>query len=94
MAAQALKRTSELEIGIVDLGIGVRASMAKNSDFDELYTDDLSAIEVALRPTYTSTPGRNAGLGLAFSTLLLKLNEGRLIVRSGGRSRTARDEGD
>jgi hypothetical protein len=82
-AAQSLKGTRELEIGIADLGVGIRASLAKNPDYTAEATDDLSAIKTAMRPTVTATPTRNSGYGLAFTQFLLELNEGRLMVRSG-----------
>lgn len=45
--------------------------------------DDLSAINAALAFGVTSNPLRNSGLGLFMTQLLLKLNGGTLLVRSG-----------
>lgn len=80
-AVQAFKR--ELELAIVDLGVGIPVSLARNPDYAErARRDDLTAIQTALVPNVTSTPERNRGWGLAFTELLLQLNGGRLIVRS------------
>lgn len=76
--------SGELEVAIVDLGVGIPASLALNPDYADLATrDDLTAVQTAMVPNVTSTPWRNAGWGLAFTELLLGLNGGRLLVRSG-----------
>lgn len=81
-AAQGNPRRNRFEVGIVDLGIGFRASLAKNPDIPASETDH-DAIETALRPFVTSTPDRNAGIGLFVTRRLLKANGGVLLVRSG-----------
>src|SRR5439155_6137606 len=48
-AAQGWKRSEEIEIGIVDLGIGIRSSLTKNPNYADI-ADDVTAIETALRP--------------------------------------------
>jgi len=82
-AAQALSHSAEVEIAIVDLGVGIHASLSKNPVYTDEASDDLTAINLALIPTVTATPGRNSGYGLTFTQLLLALNGGRLMVRSG-----------
>jgi len=80
-AVQAFK--NELEVAIVDLGVGIPTSLAKNPDYAELaQRDDLTAVQTALEPNVTSTPWRNRGWGLAFTELLLGLNEGHMTIRS------------
>jgi anti-sigma regulatory factor (Ser/Thr protein kinase) len=82
-AVQAFK-SGELELAIVDLGVGIAGSLAKNPDYaDRARKGDLTAIQTAMVPNVTSTPWRNKGWGLAFTELLLQFNEGRMIVRSG-----------
>jgi len=81
-AAQGWRKRPAIEIGIVDLGIGIRASLTKNPDFADI-ADDVDAIETALRPRVSSTPERNAGIGLFITKLLLRENGGVLLVRSG-----------
>lgn len=81
-AAQGWKKNSTIEIGIVDLGIGVRASLTKNPQYADI-ADDVTAIETALRPRVSSTPDRNAGIGLFVTKRLLRGNGGVLVVRSG-----------
>lgn len=75
------RRRREIEIGIVDLGIGIRASLNKNPDY--AVADDVAAVEKAMIPTVTSTPERNSGYGLTFTKLLLLLNGGSMRIRSG-----------
>lgn len=82
-AVQALRHTREIEVGIADLGVGIPASIRRSAALAPLATDDVAAINVALTATRTSTPWRNSGYGLTFAQLLLGLNEGRLLVRSG-----------
>ncbi|MEX1140981.1 MAG: hypothetical protein WD399_08095 [Thermoleophilaceae bacterium] len=81
-AAQGWRGRSEFEIGIADMGVGIRASLAKNPDYSAV-VDDAGAIVTALRPRVTSTPERNAGIGLFITKLLLAANGGTLMVRSG-----------
>jgi hypothetical protein len=81
-AAQGWKKTSQFEIGIVDLGRGVRASLTANPDYADI-NDDASAISTALDARVTSTPDRNSGIGLYITRRLLAANGGSLLVRSG-----------
>jgi hypothetical protein len=82
-AAQALPKSREMELAIVDLGVGICKSLSKNPTYHADANDDLAAIKLALVPTVTATPQRNSGYGLAFTQFLLALNGGRLLVRSG-----------
>jgi len=82
-AAQPFSGSKEIEVAIVDLGVGIAASLAQNPDYRDQTEDDLAAIKAALRPTVTATPQRNSGYGLAFTRFLLEQNGGRLVVRSG-----------
>lgn len=82
-AAQPLKSTREIEVAIVDLGVGIADSLAKNPQYAEAAEDDVTAIRTATKPTVTATPERNSGYGLAFTRFLLETNSGRLLVRSG-----------
>lgn len=83
-AVQYLKSTEELELAIVDLGIGIQGSLALNEQHaNDAKQGDLAAIKMALTPNITSTPDRNSGWGLTFTELLLTANGGRLNVRSG-----------
>jgi anti-sigma regulatory factor (Ser/Thr protein kinase) len=81
-AAQGWRRTNEFEIAIVDLGVGIRASLTKNDAYSHI-TDDAVAIDTALEPQVTSTPERNAGIGLFITRMVLQANGGSLLVRSG-----------
>jgi anti-sigma regulatory factor (Ser/Thr protein kinase) len=81
-AAQGWPKRDAFEIGIVDLGIGIRASLTKNVAFADI-EDDLTAISTALKPRVSSTPDRNAGIGLFITRLLLAANGGIFAIRSG-----------
>jgi anti-anti-sigma regulatory factor len=81
-AAQGWRSKKEFEIGLVDLGVGVRASLSRNPSYAEI-PDDAAAIRMALMPRVTATPDRNAGIGLAVTRLLLAANGGEFTVRSG-----------
>jgi anti-sigma regulatory factor (Ser/Thr protein kinase) len=82
-AAQHLRKSREVELAIVDLGIGIRRSLLKNADYAAAARNDLDAIEAAMTVTITATPERNSGYGLAFTNLLMGLNDGRMMIRSG-----------
>lgn len=81
-AAQAWPKTKEFEIGIVDLGRGVKASLTQNPVYADI-VDDVSAVTTALDARVTSTPARNAGIGLYITKMLLAANGGSFLVRSG-----------
>lgn len=83
VAVQTFKN-GEIELAIVDLGVGIATSLGKNTEYAERANEgDLEAIRTAMEPRVTSTPWRNAGLGLAYTTELLRINGGQLWVRSG-----------
>jgi anti-sigma regulatory factor (Ser/Thr protein kinase) len=81
-AAQSNPKRHTFEIAIVDLGIGIRASLARNPAYADISTD-VEAVSTALQPRVSSTPERNAGIGLYITKLLLRGNGGQLLVRSG-----------
>jgi anti-anti-sigma regulatory factor/anti-sigma regulatory factor (Ser/Thr protein kinase) len=82
-AAQTFKNSKEIEVAIVDLGIGIASSLRKNPEHAHEAESDTEAINAAIRPLVTATPDRNSGYGLAFTRFLLEMNSGRLIVWSG-----------
>jgi anti-sigma regulatory factor (Ser/Thr protein kinase) len=81
-AAQGWRKTGQFEIGIVDLGRGVRGSLTQNPDYADI-EDDALAISTALDARVTATPERNSGIGLYITRMLLAANGGSLLVRSG-----------
>lgn len=81
-AVQSWPARSEVEVGIVDLGRGIRASLADNPAYRHLATD-AEAIREAMRLGVTATPERNSGQGLFFAARLLEQNGGRVLIRSG-----------
>lgn len=82
-AVQYLRHSSEIEVAITDLGVGIPESLSSNVKLAASVSNDLLAIQIALTATITATPWRNSGYGLTFVQILLALNEGRLLVRSG-----------
>jgi anti-sigma regulatory factor (Ser/Thr protein kinase) len=76
------RRRGEMEVAIVDLGQGIKASLTNNPVYADI-PDDVTAIQRALEPNVTATPDRNSGLGLAVTRLALGGNGGTLVVRSG-----------
>lgn len=81
-AVQSWPARSQMEVGIVDLGRGIRASLVENPAYRHLSTD-VEAIREAMRLGVTATPERNTGQGLFFAARLLAQNGGRVWVRSG-----------
>lgn len=76
------RKRHEMEVAIVDLGRGVRASLTKNPAYADI-GEDVSAILKALELNVTATPERNSGLGLTVARFALARNGGSLLVRSG-----------
>ena len=94
MAMNLRPEIKSLEFAVADRGIGIRRSLAKNSDFKKL-RDDSAAVTTALAPGRTSEPGRARGMGLYFGKVLLVKNGGTLTVRSGNaRIATPPNDGD
>lgn len=79
---QTWPRRSLVEVGIVDLGRGVHASLVQNPEHAGV-TSDLDALRSALRLGVTATPERNSGQGLYTAARLLEHNGGTVFVRSG-----------
>lgn len=74
--------SDEIEVGVVDLGIGIRASLMRNREL-KAPASDRDAVQTALMPLVTATPQRNGGFGLAVARTLLTHNGGTLVLRSG-----------
>lgn len=81
-AAQHWKSKGLFEIAMADLGVGVRASLTKNSDYAHI-SDDMTAVRKAIEPQVTSTPERNSGIGLFVTSMLLAANGGEMLLWSG-----------
>jgi anti-sigma regulatory factor (Ser/Thr protein kinase) len=80
--AQTFRARDRIEVGIVDLGRGIRSSLVENAVHDHLVTD-ADAIEAATQLGVTATPERNSGQGLFFTARILQRNGGEMMIRSG-----------
>jgi anti-sigma regulatory factor (Ser/Thr protein kinase) len=80
--AQAYGTSKAMEMAIVDCGIGVRGSLAKNPQHAPAVPTDAAAVWLAAQRGVTSTPGRNTGEGLFFVAELLA-RAGRMRLHSG-----------
>jgi anti-sigma regulatory factor (Ser/Thr protein kinase) len=74
-----------VELAVADCGVGIRHSLARNSDYGDI-GDDLTAIHTAIGPGATSDPGAAGGYGLFLARLVTGDNGGRFLVRSGDAS--------
>lgn len=85
VAAQYFKKSNKISIGIVDTGIGIRASLGQSYKT----ANDLEAIRLALMPGVTGTTTKeggteqNAGAGLFFIKSIAKVNHDFFVVYSG-----------
>jgi hypothetical protein len=80
--AQSWPRRHSIEVGIVDMGRGIRGSLAENAQHASLGSDQ-EAIARAFELGTTATPERNTGQGLFSTARLLEKNGGHVLVRSG-----------
>jgi anti-sigma regulatory factor (Ser/Thr protein kinase) len=84
VAAQYYARTERLSIGVADLGIGLRRSLALHR-----VGSDIEAIHLALRPGVTGTTLRlggneqNAGAGLFFIKSIALASGNHFVIYSG-----------
>jgi anti-sigma regulatory factor (Ser/Thr protein kinase) len=81
-AVQSRPKRDLLEVGLVDLGRGIRASLITNPEHAAIETD-ADAIRQAFELGITATPDRNTGQGLFAAARLLEHNGGQVLVRSG-----------
>lgn len=72
----------EVEIAVADVGVGLRTSLIRNAAYADV-ADDLDAVTRVLASRVTSTPHRNAGLGLPIVAVTFQDNGGALYLRSG-----------
>jgi anti-anti-sigma regulatory factor/anti-sigma regulatory factor (Ser/Thr protein kinase) len=80
--AQHFKRRHEFEVAIVDPGVGIRTSLQRNPQYEDVVTD-LEAIRTSLELGVTSRRSAVRGIGLFAIWRLLHENAGTLVVRSG-----------
>jgi anti-sigma regulatory factor (Ser/Thr protein kinase) len=80
--AEVTRGGTELEVVIVDCGIGIRSSLRKRLEYQDLESD-LVALRTALLPDVSTRIEKPGGLGLYATQHLLQRNGGGLVVRSG-----------
>lgn len=83
VCAQTYPKKKTVELAIVDCGAGFAASLARNPRLRDEYSNDESAITLALKARVTCNPGGNAGLGLYLTSEFVRRNEGTMLVGSG-----------
>jgi ABC-type transporter Mla MlaB component len=85
----AVLRTNEgepfVDLAIADAGVGIRSSLARNPDHQDVL-DDVEAVRRAVGPSTTGDPGAGGGLGLYLARLVVEANGGRFVIRSGDAS--------
>ena len=85
VCAQYFSRTNRLSLGVADMGVGIRHSITRFHHAK----DDLTAVQLALRPGITgATPNfggneQNAGAGLFFTKSIARVSRNHFIVYSG-----------
>jgi anti-sigma regulatory factor (Ser/Thr protein kinase) len=79
VCAQFYPTREQIVIGIVDRGVGIRASLAQGYETK----DDISAIRKAVERGVTRSPDAGMGNGLAGSVEIVGLNAGNLKILSG-----------
>lgn len=85
LAAQYHKKNNCIRIGIVDAGVGIKATIDRSYPTDT----DLKAIKLALMPGITGTTAslggteQNAGAGLFFIKSIAKVNRNNFMIYSG-----------
>jgi len=80
----------KVQLAIVDNGIGIRASLARNPDFSSPLISHADAITLAAQARITSNPAAkpirpegNGGLGLYCMRKVMELNGGLAFIQSG-----------
>lgn len=85
ICAQYFKKTKRISIGVADRGIGIANSIRVS----HTASDDIAAINLALRPGITGTTARiggteyNAGAGLFFTRNIAKASQNFFFIHSG-----------
>jgi anti-sigma regulatory factor (Ser/Thr protein kinase) len=79
-----------VKIAICDDGTGIRHSLTHNPKFRDL-DDDLAAIAASMSAGATAEPGTGGGMGLYLARLVVRDNDGTIMIRSGD---ACREEGD
>jgi hypothetical protein len=82
VGAQYYPEKHEIKIGIVDGGLGIRATLAERYP----YSKDFEAIEKAIERGVTRNPEIGQGNGLAGTVEIAQLNQGEIAIYSGAGS--------
>jgi anti-sigma regulatory factor (Ser/Thr protein kinase) len=87
---QHARSRRQVEVAIVDRGVGVLASLRENPEHQGIVSD-LEAIRAALKPGVTGVPKGKGGIGLFLTQILLR-EGGLLVIRSGSASVESSEE--
>lgn len=82
VCAQSYDTKRQVELGVVDSGRGIPASLGENSALKDRFVTASEAIELAVQPRVTGRPDENTGEGLFFTLEFIKDNGGCACVHS------------
>lgn len=82
VCAQSYGRLGQVEIAVVDSGVGIPASLRGNPQLVDRFATDEAAIELAVKSRVTGRPTHNTGEGLFFSLEFIKRNGGKACIHS------------
>ena len=80
VCAQTYPDAQKVQISIIDTGMGIPHNIRTISGYEKF--DDKTALEKAVQLRVTSTPERNSGQGLFFSSQITVLNGGAFTIHS------------
>jgi hypothetical protein len=90
VCAQSYDAKRQVELGVVDSGRGIPASLGENPALRGRFATASEAIELAVRPQVTGRPSYNTGEGLFLTLEFIKENRGCACLHSqDGRLRIA-----
>jgi anti-sigma regulatory factor (Ser/Thr protein kinase) len=80
--AQAYQAAQQVELAIVDCGIGFKRSLSMNPKLVSGFSNSAEAIQLAVGPRTTGRPSHNSGEGLFFTKRFVEENGGKMLIYS------------
>ena len=81
VVGQVYPKINVMRICFVDVGVGIRCSLARNPEYVSLKSDE-EAVLLAIEESVTSLPSKHSGLGLSEVAEFVKENEGLMTIIS------------